>query len=136
MANTITLNYTPSGGALTATAIPVLIEKGLTHAEKFAMWPPIINKALDGSCETQYRSFIRSLVLKTNALTDAQLIAYLNWCLDNSRTIDYSIDGISETGIVLIPEAEQELSRFNDCRLTPYLEITMAEGTARTAWVR
>jgi hypothetical protein len=113
----------------------VLVEKGLTRAEKYSMWPEIVNKYIDGNSEPQYRAFIRSVNIRTVALTAAQLIAYLNWTLDNDRLVDYSIQSTTETDLILIPEVQQETQRYEDFRESPYLEVNFAEGTARTAWV-
>ena len=112
------------------------MEKGLTRAEFFNLFPQIVNKLLDGSTETQYMAFIRNLSLKTEILTDAQMVSYLLWCLDNNRTVDYTIDGITETGIKLVPEPEQEMQWHDDFKMTTYLEVKLCEGVARTAWVR
>jgi len=133
MADTITLHYSV-GGTPTTSALPVLVEKGLTRAEKYSMYPAIVNEILDGSKETQYKAFIRSANIRTDVLTSEQMKDYLSWCLDNSRTIDYSIDGVSETGIVLVPSPDQEFSWYDDFKMTPYLEVNMAEGIARTSF--
>jgi hypothetical protein len=127
MAQTITLNYSS-----TTTVIPILLEKGLTRAEHFSMYPEIVNQSLDGSKETQYKAFIRKSTIRTEPLTAAQLIAWVGWCQDNDRTIDYDIDGVTETDIVLIPESEQEVQWYDDFKFTPYLEVNMDEGIART----
>ena len=134
MADTITLNFTPIGGAASTSILPVLLEKGLTRAEKYSMYPPIVNQALDGETKTQFKAFIRNCDLRTDSLTAQQLKDWLNWCLDNDRTIDYTIDGVTETGISLIPDTEQEVVWYDDFKETPYLEVNMNEGVARTSF--
>lgn len=130
MADTIKLNYL-IGATPTTSILPVLIEKGLARAEKYRMYPPIINQALDGSQETQYKAFIRSMKLTTDILTSQQLTDYVNWYLDNARTIDYTIDGVTETGIIFIPPTEMEVLWYDDFKMSPYIEFDMEEGIAR-----
>jgi hypothetical protein len=134
MADTITLTYTPSGGGPVTAQINILIEKGLTRPEKFRMYPAIQNSYLDGSSDTQYQAFIRSANIRTDVLTDAQLKNYIYWCLDNSRTIDYSIGGVTESGIVLNPSPDQETQRYDDFVGSPYIEFNIEEGVARTTF--
>lgn len=109
-------------------------EKGLHRADRFSMYPEIINQALDGSAQTQYKATIRKALLRTVALTDAQLKAYYYWTLDNDRLLDYDIYSVLEYDLVLIPPPEQEAPWYDDLVLTPYLELDMSEGIARTAW--
>ena len=110
----------------------VLNEKGLTRPEVFELYPAIVNQGLNGSTETQFKAYIRSLKLKSGALTDANLFSYLAWCLDNARLVDYVIYGVSEYDLILVPSPQQEFGRFNNNRLTPYLEVSFKEGIART----
>ena len=114
--------------------LPVLVEKGLTRAEKYSMYPAIVNEIIDGSKETRYKSFIRNANIRTDVLTSQQMKDYLSWCLDNNRLVDYTIDGISEYGISLIPLPDQEFSLYDDFKLTPFLEVSFAEGIARVSF--
>jgi hypothetical protein len=114
---------------------PVLIEKGLVKPERFSLYPQIINEYIDGSKDTQFKAFIRSLNLQTNTLTDSQALTYLYWTFtDNLGTVDYDIDGKQETGLHLIPDAEQELQWRFDLKLARYLEVNFSEGVARTVF--
>jgi hypothetical protein len=128
--DSITLKYNTS---LTCQ-IPIDKEKGLTRPEKFNLWPEVVNKCSDGSTGTQFKAFIRSIYLRTEVLTDAQILAYLYWCLDNNRLVDYTINGISESNLILVPQPQQELQRYDDFEGNPYLEINFDEGIARTAF--
>lgn len=128
------MNFTPLGGSASTSVLPVLLEKGLTRAEFYSLYPNIVNQRLDGSMSTSYKAFIRKCNLKTDVLTSQQLIDYLNWCLDNARTVDYTIDGVSESSIVLIPEPDQEIQWFDDFKMNSYLEVNMSEGVARTSF--
>ena len=133
---------TPSGSTIwfelepfyEGDAFPVLIEKGLVRPEKFRFYPPIKNQYLDGSLDQQYKAFIRSLTLQTNTLSDAQLITYLNYGLDNAHRLDYDIDGTQETNLYLPSDPEQEILWRFDLKLAPYLEFTIDEGVARTVF--
>ncbi len=127
MADTITLVW--SGGSST---LPVLIEKGLERPEKYSMYPPIHNQYTDGSSDQQYKAYIRSCNIKTNALTGQQLKDYLSYNLDNNHTLNYSIQGISETGLYFPSDPNQETVWLNDLKLSPGLEININEGICRT----
>jgi hypothetical protein len=116
------------------TTVNVLVEKGLSRAEKYTMYPQIMNDYLDGSKDTQYQAFIRQANIRTVALTDTQLQAFLYWTLDNDRLFDYDIQSVTESDLVLIPEPEQEAQWYDDCRLMPYVEFNVSEGSARTVW--
>lgn len=132
MADTITLNWTYSGSH--TSVLPVLVEKGLTRPEQYRYIPAIKNQYIDGSSENQYKAWIRKATWRTDVLTKQQLIDYQAWGLDNDRTIDYSIDGVTETGIILNPDPEQEIQRYDDFVGSPYIEVSMEEGIARTVW--
>jgi len=108
--------------------------KGLKRPDAFGYYPKIKNLALDGSESTQYRAFIRRSIIETQSLTDAQMLAYLYWGLDNDRLLDYSIGGTAEYGLLFNPESEQEFVWNEDCDLMPYLSINMNEGVARTTF--
>ena len=112
----------------------VVFDKGLRRADKYTMFPQIVNQLADGSSNTQYRAWIRSAILKTLALADSQLKTYQAWVLDNNRLLDYEIESIYEYDLVFIPPPDQEVAWYDDCLLTPYLDLDMAEGICRTAW--
>jgi hypothetical protein len=110
----------------------IVVDKGLRRADKYIMWPQIVNQFADGSSNTQYKAWIRSAILRTVALTDAQLTAYLAWTLDNNRLLDYEIQSVLEYDLIFIPPPEQEILWYDDFTLTPYLDLDMAEGICRT----
>ena len=117
-------------------SIDVLIEKGLTTPEDFAFYPPIFNKYLDGTSDTQYKSFIRNANLKTNSLTSDQLKTHLYWAMNllGDSVLDYDIYGIQEVGLIFPSPPTIEVKRYNNIRLTPYLELRLSEGIARTTF--
>jgi hypothetical protein len=119
------------GVVCSATALPILIEKGLTVAEKYGMFPQIVNEYVDGSKDTQYKALIRKMTLTTDVLVATQLSAYARWNLDNARLIDYDIDGVQETDLVFIPPSDQEVQWYDEFKMTPYLVFNMDEGIAR-----
>lgn len=121
------------------TSLTVLVEKGLTRPEMYSMFPEITNEYIDGSKNTQFaQRFIRQCNIKTSYLSDAQLKAFLYWTMDNDRLLDYSIQNgvttVTETDLVLVPEAVQEVQWYDDLRLAPYLEINLTEAATRQVW--
>lgn len=108
--------------------------KGLKRPDAFSYYPQIKKLALDGSESTQYRAFIRKSIIETQALTDAQMLAFLYWGLDNNRLLDYLIGSTAEYGLIFNPEPEQEFVWNEECDLMPYLSINMNEGVARTTF--
>ena len=117
-------------------AFNILIEKGLTRAEDYNFYPPINNKYIDGSSDTQYKSFIRNLNFRTADLTGDQLKSYLYFGmnLNQDAVLDYDIDGIQEVGLLMPVSPNQAAQWYNDFKLTPYLEEKIAEGIARTVF--
>ena len=117
-------------------ALEVVVEKGLTKAEDYSFYPPIVNKYIDGSSDTQYKSFIRNANLRTNALTGAQLKSYLYWAMNLTAdaVVDYDIEGVQEIGLLLPAPLEQSAQWYDEFKETPYLDIKLAEGIARTVF--
>jgi hypothetical protein len=111
-----------------------LLSLKLDKADKYKFYPNIYNKYLDGSSETQFQTFIRLAHIVTYNLTLAQQKAYLAWTLDNSRTLDYNFNGVSETGLIFIPASEQGFIWLEEVSLMPYLDVEMREGTTGIGW--
>ena len=113
------------------TDIPVLSIKGLVAADWVQFFPPIINKALDGSSESQFMSFIRQIKLDCAPISNGseEEKAILYWHLDNNRKVDYG----TETDVDWTPNTEEyKLIWMDDFSETKEWQEDFTESTART----
>jgi hypothetical protein len=135
----IRLNYTPSGGALTYVDLRILSIKGQDDPDWFELFPAIVNTALDGSKESQFRAFRRKVRVDCGVVLErASRIAILYWLLDNARTIDYGVAGTgsgAETSLPFVPmDTEYENEWMEDCSLMRRFVIEMDESIVRTTF--
>ena len=115
------------------TDIPVLSIKGLVAADWVQFFPPILNVGLDGSEETQYRSFRRQIKVDCAPISDGSVeeLAILYWHLDNNRLIDFG----TETDLSWSPKQHDfELVWLDDfCKIKGWQE-EFDESTVRTVF--
>jgi hypothetical protein len=137
--NYIRLNYTPSGGSLTYVDLKILSIKGQDDPDWFEFYPAIVNAALDGSKETQFKAFRRKVRVDCGVVDSrVNRIAILYWLLDNARTIDYGVAGVgagAETTLPFVPMAtDYENEWIEDCSLMRRFVLEMDESVVRTTF--
>jgi len=125
MADTITLNWTGD-----TSVIALRDSKGLDVPENISLFPEITNKFLDGTSENQFMTYIKNFYIKTVILTSQQIDDIIDWAFDTSRTIDFSIEGVSANAIpITLPSTVIEFQREDGFRKAVYWETTFNKST-------